>query len=110
MMSRLMMSCLVRLMLHNDVAQMRRKKKGPRSLREAEAEGLVLCVMVLSYEKRPPVSARGRGRGSCVIVVFVQDRGDRTRIAAMREAASHVERERKGEQHMEFHGGLPPKY
>ena len=53
-----------------NLARMRRKKKGPRSLREAEAEGLVF-------------------------VVFVQDRGDRTRVAALvREAASHVEREK----------------
>ena len=57
----------------------------------------------------PDLCARQRPRALC-FSLFVQDRGDRTRVAAMREAASHVERERKGEQHMEFHGGLPPKY
>ena len=101
--------------------KIKRKKKGPRSLREAEAEGLCVvlrtrtialiialmcCVLcgccpmlkkdpVLKKDARkkaPGLCARQRPRALCVIV---QDRGDRTRVAALvREAASHVEREK----------------
>ena len=103
----------------------KKKRPPPSAVEQTEAEAWshfcqneqrrMECVLVVQKKKRPPPSAVEQGRRPLVFVVVSRPRGSDPRRALYEsyiscEAASHVERGKEGEQHMEFHGGLPPKY